>query len=82
MSGLYREEPLREGQPRPWAGKFWGWGRVRTANAGITWRSGLLSYVKYSPQSLVPGPKPMAATIHLTVTSIRAHYLGSTRSGA
>ena len=22
MSGLYREEPLEEGQPSPWAGKF------------------------------------------------------------
>ena len=22
MSGLYREEPLGEGQPSPWAGKF------------------------------------------------------------
>uniref|UniRef100_A0A0V1KHR0 Uncharacterized protein n=1 Tax=Trichinella nativa TaxID=6335 RepID=A0A0V1KHR0_9BILA len=28
MSGLYREEPLGEGQPSPWAGKFRVGGRV------------------------------------------------------
>jgi hypothetical protein len=28
MFGLYREEPLGEGQPSPWAGKFRVRGRV------------------------------------------------------
>ena len=28
MFGLYREEPLGEGQPSPWARKFRVWGKV------------------------------------------------------
>lgn len=32
MSGLYREEPLREGQPSPWAGKSRVEGRVSWEN--------------------------------------------------
>ena len=27
MSGLYREEPLGEGQSDPWDGEFQGWGQ-------------------------------------------------------
>ena len=56
MSGLYREEPLGEGQLRPWAGKF-GVGikvcQVGLRDAGRTWKPALLWYVKYAPQPLV-----------------------------
>lgn len=32
ISGLYREEPLGDGKPSPWAGEFWGrgWGMPAT----------------------------------------------------
>ena len=40
-SGLNREEPLGEGQPRPWVGKFRlgaGYARQGLRDAGRTWR--------------------------------------------
>jgi hypothetical protein len=61
MSGFYREKPLGEGQPSPWAGKFRvgaGYDRKGLRDAGRTWRPGLLWCVKYAPQSFVLGPKP------------------------
>ena len=55
-SGLYREEPLGEGQLRPWAGKFRVGIKVCQVglrDAGRTWKPDLLWYVKYAPQPLV-----------------------------
>jgi hypothetical protein len=57
MFGLYREEPLGEGQPSPWTGKFRVGDRVCQVglrDTGRTWRPGLLCYVIYAPQPLVP----------------------------
>jgi hypothetical protein len=43
MSGLYRNEPLGEGQPSPWAGKFrFGYVRQALRDSGRTWGPGLL----------------------------------------
>ena len=39
MSGLYREEPLEEGQFSPWAGKFRVWDRVCKVGTGGCWES-------------------------------------------
>ena len=39
MSGLYREEPLGEGQPSPWAGKFRVGGRVCQVGTEGCWEN-------------------------------------------
>jgi hypothetical protein len=52
MFGLYREEPLGEGQPNPWASKFKEGGRacqVGTVGCWENLEAGLLWYVKYVP---------------------------------
>ena len=53
MSGLYREEPLGEGQPSPWAGKFRVRSRVCQLGTEGCWEN-LEAWsaldVKYAPQ--------------------------------
>ena len=39
MSGLYREEPLGEGQPRSWAGEFRVGGRVCQVGTEGCWEN-------------------------------------------
>ena len=39
MPGLYREEPLEEEQPRPWAGKFRVGGRVCQVGTEGCWEN-------------------------------------------
>ena len=39
MFGLYREEPLGEGQPSPWAGKFRVGGRVCQVGTEGCWEN-------------------------------------------
>ena len=51
MSGLYREEPLREGQPSPWAGKFKVGDRVCQIENEGCWENleARFALVKYAP---------------------------------
>jgi len=85
MSRLCREEPLREGQPSPWAGKFSVGGRVHRAKTEGCWehleaRSALVC--KCAPHLLVPGLKPnrrlpqrdsCASVVTVMVIRVSAH---------
>lgn len=67
MSGFYREKPLGEGQPSPWAGKFRVGGRVCHVGTEGCWeileaRSALLN-VKYAPQPLIPKSREILAGV-------------------
>ena len=58
MSGLYREEPLGEGQPSLWGEKFRVGGWICQVGIEGWWdnlRSSLLLYVKHAPQPVVLG---------------------------
>jgi hypothetical protein len=56
MSGIYKEEPLGEGQPSPWARKFRVGGRVCQVGAERCWenleaRSALVWKICPSPRT-------------------------------
>jgi hypothetical protein len=73
MSGLYREEPLGEGQASPWAGKFRVGGRVcqvRTEGCWENLEARFALLCKISTSVPCPGVRNQTPTAGLTKESL------------